>query len=182
MLIEPHRFYRLETCAQDGLCWQVERTIPEIDRSYLETGLHYLVSGIARQISFRRPVYIQPSRLTKFYLTMIFFAEAKIPCNIRTKTTSVIGGEQSLTSSRLDVALVSTEFGEFRISKKPGMVIVEVEAENPFSANIESRIVEALSLVLATPLYWNVIFRVENDIETVHVRGKPHVVNAQLPR
>ncbi|MBV8314329.1 MAG: DUF2934 domain-containing protein [Planctomycetaceae bacterium] len=180
MLIEPHRFYRLETRAQDGLRWQVERTIPEIDRSYLDTGLHYLVGGDARQISFRRRVYIQPSRLTKFYLTMIFFAETKIPCNTRTKTTSVIGNEQSQMSSRLDVSLVSTEFGEFTISKKPGMVIVEVVAENPFSANIETRIVEALGLVLATPLDWNVISRVENDIETVHVRGKPHVVNAQL--
>jgi hypothetical protein len=137
VLIEPHRYYRLETRAQDGLCWQVARTLPEIGGSYLEDGFHFLVGGKAREVSFSRPF---PIPLAKFYLTMVFFADVTFPCNAVTETTHNIAGEQRQSSSSLNVARVSTAFGEFRVSKKPGMVIVEVEADNAYPEHFESRI------------------------------------------
>jgi hypothetical protein len=179
MLIEPHRFYRLEAYADNGLCWQVARTIPDIDVSHLDDGFHFLAGGKASEVSFTRPF---PIPVTKFYLTMVFFVDVAIPFNARTVTTLNIAGQQHQSSSSLNVARVSTSFGEFRVSKKAGMVIVEVEADNAFPDDFENRIVEALGLVLATPLYWNAIFRVENGNETLRLRGRPHAVNAQLPR
>src|SRR5438132_1036122 len=109
MLIEAHRFFRLETCAQDGLRWQTERTIPEIGGSYLDDGFHFLVDGKAREVSFSRPFDIP---VTKFYLTLVFFAEVTIPCYAVTQTTSFIAGEQRRTSTSLVIARFSTPSGE----------------------------------------------------------------------
>ena len=49
VLIEPHRYYHLEAVAQDGRCWQVDRTIPEMGGSFLDSGFHHLVGGAARE-------------------------------------------------------------------------------------------------------------------------------------
>ena len=179
VIIGADRFYRLEAVAQDGLCWEVERTIPEMGGGFIGGTFHHLVGGVATELSFSRPY---PVPLPKFYLTMVFFDEAKIPCNAHTETTTVIGGEQRRTSTNVDVARFRTSFGEFRISKREGMVVVEVEADASFPQHFETRVTEALMFVLAKPLYWNVIERIEGSVETFRVRGKPHVIHAKLPR
>jgi hypothetical protein len=179
VIIGADRFYRLEAVAQDGICWEVERTIPEMGGSFIGGIFHHLVGGAATEMRFSRPF---PVPLPKFYLTMVFFVEAKIPCNARTETTTVIGGEQRHTSSNLDLARFGTRFGEFRVSRREGMVVVEIEADAAFPAHFESRVTEALMFVLTKPLYWNVIERFEGGTEAFRVRGAPQVIDARLPR
>ena len=177
-MIEPQRYFHLEAVAQDGRHWQVDRTIPEMGGSFRESGFQYLVGGLAREMWSTESLSIP---VTNFHLTLVFFAEAKIPCNATTETTTVVGGEHKQTSMVLDVARFTTGHGKFRVSKREGMVVVKIVANSPFPPHFESRFIEALMFVLAKPLSWNLIVRLEGDTETVRVRGKPHVIDARLP-
>jgi hypothetical protein len=178
-LIESSRYFRLEARTFDGTCWRVEQTLPDVGTSYIENGPYKIVGGPAQEISFSRPFGIS---LARFYLTLVFFAEVAIPFNATTETTHVIAGERQTGSSSLNIARFSTRFGVFTVSKEPGMVLVEVDSDAPLPSDFETRLVEALGLVLAKPLFWNVSYRLQDDTEIVRVRGVVQTTNAKFPR
>jgi hypothetical protein len=132
---------------------------------------------MAHELAFTRSSGV-PENL--FNLKMYFFAAVEIPCNARTEVLTLAGSEKRQTSSFLNVARFSSQVGEFHISYQGGLVLLELDSTAPFTPRLEMRIVEALGLVLAKPLFWNVIERYENGIETVRMRGQKVVVNAKL--
>jgi hypothetical protein len=176
-LIESSRYYTLKATDRFGRCWEWWRTMPEISSSALETGVHHVIDGKTHELAFSRRSDVPED---VFNLKMFFFADVEIPCNARTEVITLAGGERRQTSSLLNVAQFSTPIGEFHVSNQAGLVLVELDSGTPLPAHIEIRIVEALGLVLARPLFWNVIERYENRIETVRVRGQSIVANAKL--
>jgi hypothetical protein len=179
MLIPPSQYYRLTAQTHDGTFWEVSRTIPDIGASYLENGVFQIASGEAQDMKLTRPFDVPT---TTCFLKMVFFADVDIPCNAGTETVTTVGGKHRTASMSQNVARFPTAFGDFQVSKTEGMVLVEVEAKAPFPANIEVRIIEALGLVLARPLYWNVLERVESGTDVVNVRMQPNVLKPNLPR
>jgi hypothetical protein len=177
-LIEPSRYYNLKAKDRYGQDWKVVRTLAEVGGSFLEDGPTYVVDGRAAEIASTRATNY-PADYQR--LVMYFFSEAKVPCNVPTETMTVIGGQKHRESSSLNVASVATRFGTFRISKRTGLVVVEVESGFPFPPHFEVRIVEALGLALAKPLFWNVIELQSGGTETVRVRGQRVAVEAKLP-
>jgi hypothetical protein len=180
-LIPKDRYYQLEARAIDGTNWYVNWTLPNVNTGFREGTFYHVVEGSADGMSSRCAPDIA---ISKHYLAMAFFDEIDIPCNTRTVTRSTIGGDETKAahSLHLDVAEFDTAFGAFRISKKPGMIQIEVQSDAEFFDSFESRIIEALGLVLARPLYWNVRLRCSKDAEVLGVRGKSIVVNARLLR
>jgi hypothetical protein len=176
-LIDASRYYTLKATDRFGRHWEWWRTIPEIGSIALETGVHHVIDGKAHELAFSRRSGLPED---VFNLKMFFFAEAEIPCNARTEVVALTGGEKQHTSSLLNVAEFSTPIGNFHVSNQAGLVLVEVDSEAALPKYIEVRIVEAMGLVLARPLFWNVIERYENGIETVRVRGKRVITNAKL--
>jgi hypothetical protein len=61
------------------------------------------------------------------------------------------------------------------------MLAVDVTAAGPFPAHIETRVTEALALVLAKPLVWNVAMLHDGGKETVRVRPGREPMAASLP-
>ena len=176
-LIESSRYYTLKATDRFGRCWEWWRTMPEISSSALKTGVHHVIDGKAHELAFSRRSGVPED---VFNLKMFFFAEAEIPCNARTEVITLAGGEKRQTSSLLNVAEFSTPIGDFHVSNQAGLVLVELDSEAALSKHIEIRIVEALGLVLARPLFWNVVERYENGTETVRVRGQRVIANAKL--
>lgn len=176
-LIESSRYYTLTATDRFGRRWEWWRTIPEISSSALESGIHHVIDGKAHELTCSRRSGLSEN---VFNLKMFFFVEVEIPCNARTELVTVIGDEKLRTSSLLNVARFSTPMGDFHISNQAGLVLVEVDSESALPENIEIRIVEALGLVLAKPLFWNVVERYENGTETIRVRGQRVSSNAKL--
>ena len=162
------QFYRLKARDVTGIIWQVERTLPSSENCVLD-GRHFrVISGEAHELSFTRPFVERGIS----YLKMVFFMDEKVPRNASTEVTTKSPDGSSSRSSKLDTALFRSVFGDFSIYNKPGMLVVKVVSQRQFPAFFETRIVEALGLVLAKPLAWNFIERCENASETVRVRGR----------
>ena len=175
-LVGPERFYQLEAIDKAGTVWRVERTLPNPDTSFVGGRQFRLVTGVVHEISFTRP-----SRQEVSTLKMAFFTVEKVPGNASTEITTVTPDGSTSRSSTLDTAQFSTAFGDFNIYNRPGMLVVEVVSPTTLPEHFDTRIVEALGLVLAKPLDWNVIELTENGTETVRVRGAREVVDAKLP-
>ncbi len=178
VIISADRYFRLEAVARNGTCWEVEETIPDVGASFIGSTASYIVGGVADEMRTSRKL---PQSNKKFALTMMFFEEVEFLCNASTET-STNDGEEIWSSSKLDTAKFQTNFGDFQISGRPGMVVVKVLADNVFPQDFETRITEALMLVFAKPLSWNIVITVNDDSETFRVRAKPKIIHATQPR
>lgn len=168
-------FYQLQAMDLDGTVWRVERTLPSPHTSFVSGRQLTLVTGAAQELVTTRA---QPQSVSSLKVT--FFTEVRVPGNASTEVTTVTPDGSVNKSSKLDTAQLKTAFGDFHIYNRPGMLVVEVVSPTPFPANFETRIVEALGLVLAKPLSWNVLELVENGFETVRLRGEPETIDAKL--
>jgi Protein of unknown function (DUF2934) len=153
-LLESSRYYTLHATDRFGNRWENHRTNPEIGSSEIDGSVHHFIDGKLHDLTYSRNSGL-PEHF--FKLKMFFFVEVEIPC-----------------------AAFSTSIGNFRVSNQAGVVLVEVDSECQLPKNIEIRIVESLALVLAKPLFWNVIERYDNGIETVRLRGDRGIPRAKL--
>jgi hypothetical protein len=176
-LIGSRRYFSLQAKDQYDRDWKAPRVLAEVGGSHLPDRFCGLVGGKALEIAYTRATSFPADYHN---IAMYFFSEIKVPCNAATKTVTLIGGQRQESSS-LNVAIFTTRFGKFHISKRPGIVVVEAEADSAFPPHFEVRIVEALGLALAKPLSWNVIELDSGGFETVRVRGRRVATEAKLP-
>jgi len=176
-ILGAERFHRLEARDKTGIVWQAARTLP-IPESCLLGGKPFeIVSGTAYELTFTRSFVKQEIHC----LTLVFFTDERVPGNASTEVATLRPDGSSSKKTTLDTAVFSTVFGDFSIYNNSGALVVEVVSKNEFPPHFETRIVEALGLVLAKPLAWNVIERYENATEIVRVRGRREVIDAKLP-
>lgn len=168
-------YHQLDTVDMEGTAWRVQRTMPSISTNSMDNRQFNLATGQAYEL------LTTCERIQNLSsLKIMFFTDERVPENASTevKTKTPDGGWTS--SSSLDTAVFSTSSGDFSIFNRPGMLVVKVVCPGKFPKHFETRIVEALSFVLAKPLAWNVLECVEDGVETVRLRGKQKGVDAKL--
>jgi hypothetical protein len=175
-LLGAHHYHQLEALDSTGVTWLVERTLPVPQKCSLSGRWYEVVSGTAHELNYRKSFIQGVSSLT-----LVFFTEVEIPGNASTEVTTVVAGENTQRTSRLDVAKFSTALGDFLVYNRRGMLVVDVSAAGPFPPHFETRVTEALALVLAKPLVWNVAMLHDGGAETVRVRPGRDPMAASLP-
>lgn len=168
-------FHQLDAVDMEGNVWHAEQTMPSPHTSFVGGNQFRYVTGDAYQLLTTCPQMHSVSSLK-----MMFFTEERVPGNATTEVTTKFSDGNWTRSSSLDTAVFSTDSGAFSIFNRPGTLVVKVVSPEKFPAHFETRIVEALSFVLAKRLSWNVLEFVEDGVETVRLRGRHGGIGSKL--
>jgi hypothetical protein len=196
-LIPEHEYYFLSATDLRGRQWNSRWVAPpsiyfdEVVTGQLDELVHtasgiphkrgYLVLRVRKKITPRN-LAVFPWEMRELILlrTLRVYDDVKIPINAVTETEISVAGKK-LKSSRANASSFTSCNNTFRLTQEDGLLTIEVISEDESLPDpIEKRVIEALQFVLARPLWWLVMQRWSDGVETTCIR--PRRAGVSKPR